>query len=596
MTIQDYSKKTVEFFNKKSVRLALDILFPICLVIYSVILVNQGVTVTDTGYNYGNYINFSTLDPMWKFSTFLATFIGNIFTHLPLGTTLLGLNIYTGLVKALIAVSTYFICVYGLKMNRSLMFLSQMMALGYCWCPTSLLYNYLTYLFFTLGGLLLCLAVKYEKNCLYIIAGIFLGANVLVRFPNIVECLLIIALWVYCIMKRIKFKDALIRTLLCIGGYIIGALLILGPIAIIYGPSNYITGIQQILAMSSEADGYSVKYMLIGDARAYLENMKWVLLSLIPVMIGTAIYLISGKKYMWIKRLVMVLASLALIPLFLKLHMFGFIYYAYDSMYFVGIFFLIIAGLMGLYVAFISKASLDLKMMAMIMGLIILITPLGSNNYLFSAENNLFIVTPFVFHCLFLLFTEGKKYLDKKEKISLEPLKITLLIMVLFTFIQGILFGGTFVFRDGTAGEKRTAVIENNEVLKGMHTNEKNGAFLNELNSYLDKNQLKGSDVILYGDVPALAFYMDLNPVMSSTWPDLASFSVNKFETEISEIDSKVKESGSKPLVILGHELNTDYPKHVVLSNFLKDNQYEETFTYDYVLADDSVITYHIYQ
>ena len=45
-----------------------NLLMPVLLVVYSLLLVNQGVTVTDTGYNYGNFVNFDSLDGMWKLS------------------------------------------------------------------------------------------------------------------------------------------------------------------------------------------------------------------------------------------------------------------------------------------------------------------------------------------------------------------------------------------------------------------------------------------------------------------------------------------------------------------------------------------------
>ena len=159
--------------DKRSVKLP-GWIFPVLLTVYSLLLVNQGVTVTDTGYNYGNFIHFESLDGMWKFSTYLATAIGSFFTKLPFGSTMLGLNVYTGLVKASIALVTYFFCVKLFEMPKGVAFLAELVALGFCWCPTALLYNYVTYLLFTLGTLLLCLAVKTGKTRWYVLAGVCL--------------------------------------------------------------------------------------------------------------------------------------------------------------------------------------------------------------------------------------------------------------------------------------------------------------------------------------------------------------------------------------------------------------------------------------
>lgn len=190
-------KKTKSFMKKLG--------FPILLLVYSLFLVNQGITVTDTGYNYGNFVNFDSLDVMWKFSTYLANVVGSLFTKLPLGETMIGLNIYTGLIKAFTSIIIYYICVYEFDMKSCLVFLSQLMALGYCWCPTALLYNYCTYLLFDLGAILICIAAKRNKFRYYLIAGICLGLNVMVRLPNLAEIALIFAVWYYSFVTKDNF-------------------------------------------------------------------------------------------------------------------------------------------------------------------------------------------------------------------------------------------------------------------------------------------------------------------------------------------------------------------------------------------------------
>ena len=69
--------------NNKIWKKITDILFPLVLVCFSLIHVTKGLTVTDTGYNYGNFLFFDGLDDMWKFSTYLANVTGSIFTKLP---------------------------------------------------------------------------------------------------------------------------------------------------------------------------------------------------------------------------------------------------------------------------------------------------------------------------------------------------------------------------------------------------------------------------------------------------------------------------------------------------------------------------------
>ena len=97
---------------------------------------------------------------------------------------------------------------------------------------------------------------------------------------------------------------------------------------------------------------------------------------------------------------------------------------------------------------------------------------------------------------------------------------------------------------------------------------------------------MKGSEVILYKDVPALAFYMELEPSLSTTWPDLASFSTSKFERELQELEEEVAAGVKRPMVILGCEPDFEEPK----INLLKD--YMDRFEYKLVFSNDAFYVY----
>ena len=72
-------------------------LFSLILFLYPLRHIRYGVEWTDTGYNYGNFLFMDNMDPMWVFSTYLGTALGNLFTKLPFGNYMMGLNFYTGL-------------------------------------------------------------------------------------------------------------------------------------------------------------------------------------------------------------------------------------------------------------------------------------------------------------------------------------------------------------------------------------------------------------------------------------------------------------------------------------------------------------------
>ena len=76
-----------------------------------------------------------------------------------------------------------------------LIFIGELMALGLCWCPSTILYNYLTYLIMDAGVILLYKGIVENNRRYYVAAGVLLGMNVAVRMPNVVQAAFIVAVW-----------------------------------------------------------------------------------------------------------------------------------------------------------------------------------------------------------------------------------------------------------------------------------------------------------------------------------------------------------------------------------------------------------------
>lgn len=561
---------------------------PLLLAVYALMLINQGVTLTDTGYNYSNFIHFDSLDNMWKFSTYLATAVGAFFTRLPGGYTMIGLNLYTGLIKTAIAIIAYYFARRVLQLPDGLAFLAEVMALGYCWCPTALVYNYLTYLLFTLGGIFLVLAVEKKQYRYYVLAGICLGMNVLVRFPNLAEMALILAVWIICILQNEKFLECLKRTGFCLLGYVSGLLLPLSVISAKYGISSYIQGITDLLSMPSQAEDYSWTSMIWGIVDALKKGVKWPLGALALCILGSLLFAFRKEKGMWVKWVLFLCLNIALMVLYAKQGLFKPLYYKYDAIFNLGVFFIILAGLMGLWVIFFRKENPVLQMYALVMGVILLITPLGSNNGLITSLCNLFLAVPFVFACARELFFKARECRaeGKKQFAILEALWIAVTFWLCVMFVQGTLFGATFVFRDGVNGEKRNAKITEIDALAGMYTTTEKAEQLEAFQHFLEEENLEGSDVILLGTaakepgIPGFAFFYNLNPVISSVWPDLNSFSEEKFAKELEELKI-LSAPEHKPLIVIQADLCPEVPKHAALMDFMDGLDYTEAIRTD---------------
>lgn len=197
-------------------------LFPAVLLLYPFLIVNQGLDVADSTYSLTNFQYFDSMDGTWMVATFLSNVAGWVLMHLPFGGTLLGMKCYTTLVQSAVALMIYF----GLKKRIAapLLFLGEFLALGLCWCPSTILYNYLTYFLMTAAVLLLyrgltggraaetasadrmrveagaraaggdTMSDKSRRLC-FMTAGVCLGANVAVRMPNVVQSAFILAVW-----------------------------------------------------------------------------------------------------------------------------------------------------------------------------------------------------------------------------------------------------------------------------------------------------------------------------------------------------------------------------------------------------------------
>ena len=168
--------------NKKIYEVITGILFPVAILLFCFIKVNQGADITDSTYSLTNFSFADKMDVMWYVSTFYANVIGSLLIKLPMGNTLLMMNVYTGVFKAATALIGYFFFTKTVKAPRELSFIGTIAAVGLCWCPTTILYNYLTYLLFLAAVVSLYKGIVSDRIAPLVVAGFLLGTNVWVRF------------------------------------------------------------------------------------------------------------------------------------------------------------------------------------------------------------------------------------------------------------------------------------------------------------------------------------------------------------------------------------------------------------------------------
>ena len=529
------------------------VFFPLVLLLYPLRHMFVGVEWWDTGYNYANFVFMDRMDPMWLFSTYLGTALGHMFTLLPFGRTMVGLNIYTGLLVSVLALLGYYFFVRVVGISRWIAFWGEILAISFCWCPTALLYNYLTYLLMALGVFCLYRALTEDRNkqrhIYFICAGIFLGINVFTRFPNLAQMGLIVAVWVMAVLRKEKPGKVLLSTLYCIIGYIIGLVAGFTVIAIQYGGKAYIEGIVRLLSMPSEATDYTIRTMVERQFQNYLQNFHWLGYFVLIAMICMIGYSFFGEKLIWLKRICTVMVFYVGLKYLFGKNMFN-MKYSTKLSFFQWSAFLLSATLVILTVVLVrNKFFSDKdKLLAGIAVLVILITPLGSNNHLYSSVNNLFMIAPFT---LWMLMRFMKWLPQKWKKVSLEPVKLVLALMLCVITFQGVLFGVVYVFQEADGGENLYTRIENNGILKGMRTSPERAKLISEISAYVEEEGLQGTEVILYGNIPAMSYYLDM-PFAISAWPDLRSYNLDIMRSDLQELCGRIEHQRySKPVILL---------------------------------------------
>lgn len=617
LTCQSISKST-STWNK-----VLGVLFSLVLFFLPFWNANEGVDYADIGYSLNNYAHYDSLGTTWKLATYLANCLGRFFMWLPGGDTLLGMNLYTSLLISGMALAGFYFC--RRFTGQTAAFFGEVLAVSLCWCPTVILYNYLTYVLMLAALLCLYHGLTLEqtykntnqnknqavsrKKWFLAAAGVLLGMNVFVRFSNLAEIAFILlvwyAAWLSCGKQRAKsgaavdditqkMKQGMSQnfrqraagdTLWCIAGYIAGFLTMFIIVCANYGLSDYLHMLTGMSSMEGSSKRYSLAGMITGPFLDYLEGGRWLMLLLAYLAAGLVLFCILPGRFEILKKLLF-LSGMPLVYQYFWGHaMFSFDYYSYGAMFWPTI--LVIIAAIALCVYCIVRESIlhesckhvpaesaeeeaedfgNQLLPAMVL-LIIFVTPLGSNNRSYPVMNNLFLVMPFV-------LVWGKEFISRFS----FPVKATTIVYMLFFAVQVVLFGAVFTFGDGSPEQKRDAKIENNGILKGISTTSKKAEVLEGLTAYYERYG-EGRALLCYGNIPAFPYYLEAETAIGSAWPDLDTYAMYDYRADMRKLSADAG-SGVYPLIFIYAGLDEEdraEEKYVLLQQFIEQNGYNLT-------------------
>ena len=203
----------------------------------------------------------------------------------------------------------------------------------------------------------------------------------------------------------------------------------------------------------------------------------------------------------------------------------------------------------------ITNKELWIKVFSLFCIVEIFVTPLGSNNSLYSIINNMFLVAPFAVY----LFIDLAGKCLKKQAVY-YPVAAGLLCITTCVFIQSLGFQLNFNLHDGMDGTPLDTRITGTGALDGMYTTSEKAAYIEDLAAYSRQPELDGKKVILYGDIPSVSYILHREPAVFSTWCDLDSNSGKLLASQLAEITEKLKTAdinvnpAVRPLVIVSAE------------------------------------------
>lgn len=563
--------------------------FPVVLLLYPFFGITKGLDIVDTTYNLGNYEFMGNVDPMWLFSTFLSNLFGNIIMKFPGAGTILGFSVYCTFIISAMALASYY--VLQKWMPGWMIFIGEIIAESLCWAPRVILYHYLPYLLVTVGTLLLILGVfsRGKQGILLFEAGVCLGLNVLMRFPAILDCVLILVLWFNSFIAKDKFADVAKKTGICIGGYAAGFGVPLFLISLRYGFNAYPDAIGKLFAMTGEATDYSSGGMIADILEAYTHTLGNMLIMIPCLAAGTVMFLVAKEKYILLKKILYIAGLLLLAVYYVKKDVFSRNYYYYESMFQAAMMFLIITVILTILGASgFLKGGVEERTISFAALMLILILPIGSNNRTMPLVNCLFLVAPIGLWIIrrFLL-----KFVDNERIFALQAM-VTGVIVVLL--VQGAIFHARFSFADhneATPELKLDTKVADIKKANGLVTTKANYNTLNELKNCLESNGLTQGKVLTFGNVPGISYLFDIEPAIDTTWPDLDSYSTVRFASALEKLDLS---DNPNPTVVIGKldDIMSANPNVTEKNNMLLD--YIKKHDYNIIFESDRFTVYAV--
>lgn len=435
-------------------------------------------------------------------------------------------------------------------------------------------YNNLTAVFYLVGASLLYFGIVYPSKGLLFLSGFVLGANLFVRFPNLLGFGLILAIWLFGVAKKWSWKIISYRSAIFIIGYLLGVSCMLLAIIRIGHFEYYIDGLHAIFKMAADNNSHHSGSLLI---KMFVRD-HFMAFGLAGIIAAAGILLAKLRKFFkgkleWLVILVAAGITVIVMPVMdmWKWIVTGLCYLVLLSAVFTGF-----------------RKNNNLMLLAFIAGLVLLLAPLGSGNGIRNARYGEWLALPLALILLTNTTSLAWKrfHIDKTELQFLGKLAITT--MLLFSLVSA--YG--YTYRDSSNRFAMRHTIDH-PLLKGVLTTKERAKVVQELLDALEKYVKPGEELLAYNHIPLIYYLIHANAYLGTSWPQLNSPYITKNLLNIKE-----KNTDKFPVIVRssGTTLSRTWPQgnrefhhsqrhdgnRKAFNEFIKRNGYNAVWTNDY--------------
>ncbi len=487
------------------------------ILIYPLLFIWQGLDFTDLGYCLTNYQQIFN-DPTSISSSFTGTWLTNVIGGLWL--TCFGKFGLVGVrfASVLIVYITILFAYLTLKpyINQRHLLIGLLLALILIQRSYLIHYNNLTAMLLVIGVFCLIKGLKENENEWIFLAGLVLAVNIFVRISNILGFSLIICIIFYGYLYDIPWKKQMKTIFIFLFGYLTAIASILLAMKLIGHYELFLNGFLALFSMgTSSTSGHGsaalIKLFIVDHVEAA-----------ILLVVGLTLIVLLSKGLNWIKsksNQVYVVLFIGLIMAIVIISVYQNIYYRYAIIMLVGfLYFILLAYTFNFY-----KVTNDFRVLTLVAFVVLLITPLGSDNGMRIATYGMWLAIPIAFSCLMSLsdtITVTKQTRWDYFKPGRSQTNILICLVLAGFSIFALVGAWQYTYRD-SSNRLAMRYAVNHPLLKGVFTTKERAITVQQLVDQLD-NYVKPNDYLLaYEAIPMVHYLTNTRPYLYNSWPML---------------------------------------------------------------------------